>query len=89
MVALKQVKNPICSGFNRQRGREFCSFAQFVRKTAIHYLRESVVPAANCVNDDLVEFAARELVENASGKKTIKTAAKSMGNRSMGKQIGM
>ena len=88
MVALKQVKNPICSGFNRQRGREFCSFAQVVRKTAIHYLRESVVPAANCVNDDLMYFAAREFVENVSGRKSIETASKSMGNRSMGKQIG-
>ena len=88
MVALKQVENPIYRGVGRQRGREFGALAQVIGRTAIPFLRKYIVPAANRVAADLLEFAVPQIAEVVSGRKNFKTAAKSVGRQTLRKQLG-
>ena len=79
MVASRQVEIPFCSGVGRQRGRAFVALAQVIGRTAIPFSRKYVVPAANRVGADLMEFAVPEIAKVVRGRKNIKTAAKSVG----------
>ena len=88
MVALKQVEIPYYRGVGRQRGRGFGTLAQVIGRTAIPVLRKHIVPAAKRVGVDLLQFAVPENAEFVSGRKNIKTAAKSVGRQTLGKQLG-
>ena len=68
-------------GIRRQRGRGFGAPAQVIGRTAIPFLRKSIVPAAKRVGADLLEFAVPEVADVVSGKKSFKSAAKSVGKR--------
>ena len=57
-------------------------------RTAIPFLRNYIVPAAKRVGADLLDFAVPEIAEVASGRKNIKTAAKSVGRQTLRKQLG-
>ena len=83
MVASRQVETPYYRGVGRQHGREFGSLAQVIGRTAIPFLRKYIVPAAKCVGADLLEFAVPEIAEVVSGRKNIKTAAKSVGRQTL------
>ena len=65
-------------GTGRQRGRRFGALAQAIVRTAIPSLRKYIVPAAKPVGADLLEFAVPEVADVVSGKKKLKTAAKSV-----------
>ena len=52
------------------------------------FLPEHIVPAAKHVGADLLEFAVPEIAEVVSGRKNIKTAAKSVGRQTLRKQLG-
>ena len=52
------------------------------------FLRKDIVPAAKRVGADLLEFAVPEVADVVSGKKNLKTAAKSVGRQTMRKQLG-
>ena len=52
------------------------------------FLRKYIVPAAKRVGADLLEFAVPEVADVVSGKKNIKTAAKSVGRQTLRKQLG-
>ena len=65
----------------RQRGRSFGTLAQVFGRTAIPFLRKYIVAAAKRVGADLLEFAVPEVADVVSGKKIIKTAAKSVGRQ--------
>ena len=88
MVASRQVEIPYYRGIGRQRGRGFAAIAQVIGRTAIPFLRKYIVPAAKRVGADLLEFAAPEIGEVISGRKSFKSAAKSVGKQTLTKQLG-
>ena len=88
MVASREVEIPYYRGVDRQRGRGFGALAQVIGRSAIPFLRKYIVPAAKRVGADLLEFAVPETAEVVSGKKNIKTAAKSVGRQTLRKQLG-
>ena len=88
MVASREVEIPYYRAVGRQRGRGFGALAQVIRRTAIPHLRKYVVPAAKRVGADLLEFAVPEIAELVSGRRNIKTAAKSLGRQTLRKQLG-
>ena len=88
MVASRQVEIPHYRGVGRQRGRGFGALAQVIGRTAIPFLRKYIVLAAKRVGADLLEFAAPETGEVISGRKSFKTAAKSVGKETLKKQLG-
>ena len=71
----------------RKRGRGFGALAQVFGRTAIPFLRKHVVPAAKRIGADILEFAAPEIGEVFSGRKTFKTAAKSVGKKTLKKLL--
>ena len=88
MVASRQVEIPYYRAVGRQRGRGFGSLAQVIGRTAIPFLRKYVVPAAKRIGADMLEFAVPEIAEVVSGRKNFKTAAKSVGKKTLRKQLG-
>ena len=88
MVASREVEIPYYRGVDRQRGRGFGALAQVNGRTAIPFLRKYIVPAAERVGADLLEFAVPEIAEVVSGRKNIKTAAKSVERQTLRKQLG-
>ena len=88
MVASRQVEIPYYRAVGRQRGRGFGPLAQVIGRTAIPFLRKYVVPAAKRVGADLLEFATPEIGEVISGRKSFKSAAKSVGKQTLRKQLG-
>ena len=88
MVASRQVEIPYYRGVGRQRGRGFGALAQDIGRTAIPFLRKYVVPAAKHIGADMLEFAAPEVGEVFSGRKSFKSAAKSVGKKTQKKQLG-
>ena len=88
MVASRQVEIPYYRAAGRQRGRGFGALAQVIGRTAIPFLRKYVVPAAKRVGADLLEFAVPEIAELVSGRKNFKAAAKSVGKKTLKKQLG-
>ena len=88
MVASREVEIPFYRGVGRQRGRGFGSLAQVIGRTAIPFLRKCIVPAAKRVGADLLEFAVPNIAEVVSGRKNLRTAAKSVGRQTLRKQLG-
>ena len=87
MVASRQVEIPYYRAVGRQRGRGFGALAQDIGRTAVPFLRKYVVPAAKRIGADMLEFVP-EIAEVVSGRKNFKTAAKSVGKKTLGKQLG-
>ena len=85
MVASRQVEYPYHRAVGRQKGRGFGALAQVIGRTAIPFLRKYIVPAAKRVGADLLEFAVPEIAEVVSGRKNFKTAAESVGKRTLKK----
>ena len=88
MVASRQIETPFYRGVGRQRERGFGALAQVIWKTAIPFLRKNVIPAAKRVGADLLEFAVPKIAEVVSGRKNIKTAAKSVRRQLLRKHLG-
>ena len=59
-----------------------------IGRTAILFLHKCIIAAAKRVGADLLEFAVPEIAEVVSGRKNIKTAAKSVGRQTLRKQSG-
>ena len=87
MVDSRQVEIPYYRGVGRKRGRGFGALAQVIGRTAIPFLRKYIVPAAKRVGADLLEFAAPEIGEVFRGRKSSKSAAKSVGKQTLKKQL--
>ena len=81
MVASRQVQIPYYRAVGRQRGRGFGALAQVIGRTEIPFLREYIVSAAKRVGADLLEFAAPEIGDVISGRKSFKSARKSVGKQ--------
>ena len=88
MVASRQVEIPYYRGVGRQKGRGFGALAQVIGRTAFPFLREYIVPAAKRIGADMLEFAAPEIREVFSGRKSFKSAAKNVGKQTLKKQLG-
>ena len=88
MVASRQIEIPFYRGIGRQRGRGVGALAQTIESTAIPFLRKNIVTAAKRVGADLLEFAVPEIAEVVSGRKNIKTAAKSVRRQTLRKHLG-
>ena len=88
MVASRQVEIPYYRAVGRQRGRGFGALAQVIGRTAIPFLCKYVVPAAKRIGSDMLEFAAPEIGEVISGRKSLNSAAKSVGKQTLRKQLG-
>ncbi len=88
MVASRQVEIPFYKGVGRQRRRGFDALAQVIGRTAIPFLRKNIVPAANRVGADLLEFAVPQIAEVVSGRKNIRTPAKGVARQTFRKQLG-
>ena len=87
MVASRQVKIAYFRAIGRQRGMGFLALAQVIGRTAIPFLRKYVVPAAKRIGVDMLEFAAPEIGEVISGRKPFNSAAKSVGQQTLKKQL--
>ena len=87
MVTSRQVEIPWYRGVGRHTGRGFGALAQVIGRTANAFLRKYVVPAAKRIRADMMEFAAPEIGEVISGRKSFKSAAKSVGNQTLKKQL--
>ena len=87
MVASKQVELPYYGADGRQRGRGFGALAQVIGRSAIPFLRKYVVPAAKLKGADMLEFVAPQIGEVISGRKSFRTAAKSVGKQTLKKQF--
>ena len=88
MVASRQVEIPYYRAVGRQRGRGFGALAQVIGRTAIPFLLKYVVPAVKRIGADMLEFAAPEIGEVFRGRKSFKTVAKSVGKKTLKKQLG-
>ena len=53
-----------------------------------HFLHEYIVPAAKRIGADMLEFAAPEIGEVISGRKSFKSAGKSVGKQALKKKLG-
>ena len=87
-MASRQVEIPYYRGVGRQCGRGFGALAQVIGRNAIPFLRKCIVLAAKREGADLLEFAVPETAEVISGRKNFKTAANSVGKRTLEKQLG-
>ena len=72
----------------QERGRAFGALAQVIGRTAFPFLRKYVVPVAKRIGSDMLEFAAPEIGEVISCRKSFKSAAKSVGKQTLKKQLG-
>ena len=81
MIESRQVEFPYYRAFERQRGRGFGALAQVTGRTAIPFLRKYIVPAAKRIGADMLDFAASEIGKVFSGRKSFKTAVKSVGKK--------
>ena len=88
MAALRQVEFPYYRGVGRKRGRGFGALAQVIGRTAIPFLRKYVVPTAKRVGAGMLDFAAPEIGEVIRGRKSWKTAAKSVGKQTLRTLLG-
>ena len=88
MVASREVEIPFYRGVGGQRGRELGALAKVIGRTAIPFLHKYIVPAAKRVGADWLVFAVPEIAEAHSGRKNLKTAAKSVGRQTLRKQLG-
>ena len=88
MVASREVEIPYYRGVGRQRGRGFGALARVIGRTAFPFLRKYIFAAAKRVDADLLEFDVPEIAEVVSGRKNIKSAAKSVGGQTLRKQLG-
>ena len=70
MVASRQVEIPFYRGVGRHRGRRFGALTQVFGRTPIPFSQKDIVPAAKRVGADLLEFAAPEIAEVLSDKKS-------------------
>ena len=88
MVASRQVEIPYYRGVGRKRVRGFGALAQVIGRTAIPFLHKYIVRAAKRTAADMLEFAAPEIGEVISDRKSFKSAAKSVGKQTLKKQLG-
>ena len=88
MVASRQVEIPYYRAVGRQRGSGFGALVQVIGRTAIPFLRTYAVPVAKRIGADMLEFAVPEIGVVISGRKSFKTAAKSVGEQTLRKQMG-
>ena len=87
MVASRQVEIPYYRGVGQQRGRGFGALAQVIGRTAIPFLRKYVVPGAKRIGADMLKFAAPEIGEVFSGRKSF-VGCKECGKENSEKTIG-
>ena len=83
MVALGEVEILFYRGVGRQRGRGFGALAQFIRKIAIPFLKNYLVPAARRIGADMLGFAVREIADLVSGNQKFKAAAGNVGRQTL------
>ena len=88
MVASRQADIPYYWRVGRQRGRQFGALAEVIGRPAVPFLCKYIVPAAKRLGADVLEFAAPEVGEVISGRKSFKSAAKSVGKQTLKKQLG-
>ena len=87
MVASRQVEIPYYRPVGRQMGRGFGALAQVIGRIEIPFFDKHVVPAAKLIGADMLEIAAPEIGEVISGRKSFKSAAKSVGKQTLKKQL--
>ena len=83
MLASRQVEIPFYRGIRRQRRWGFGALAQDIGKTAIPPMRNYIIPVAERVGADLINFALPEIADVLSDRKTFKTAAKGVGRQTL------
>ena len=88
MIASKQVEISFYRGIGRELGCGFGALAQVNLRTSIPFLRKNIVPPVKRVGVDLLEVAVPEIADIVSGRKNFKTAAKSVGRKTLRKQLG-
>ena len=88
MVASRQKDIRFYRGIGRQRGWGFDALAQVIERTAIPFLRIYIVPAAKLVGAHLMEFALSEFADVVIGRIKLKTAAKSVGRKTLRERMG-
>ena len=84
-MAVSLFELPYYKGIGRQRGRGFGALAQVTGRTVISFLRNYIVPAAKRIGADLLKSAVPEATDIVSGTKNLKTAAKSVGRKTLRK----
>ena len=67
----------------RQRGRGFGALGQVIGRTAIPFLRKHVVPMAKRKGPGMLKFAAPEIEDVISSRKSFRTVARSVGKQTL------
>ena len=78
MVALGQVEILSSRRVGWQHRRRFGALAQVIGRAAIPFLRNYIVPSAERVGADLLEFAVPNIAERVRGRKNFETVATSV-----------
>ena len=68
---------------------DFGALAQVIGRTAISFLRKFVVPVANSVSADLMEFAVLEKIEFVKGTKKSQERGQERGMAIIEKIVGL
>ena len=87
MVASRQPEIPYNRAVGRQSGKGFGALAQIIARTAIPFLPKNYVPAAKRIGADMLEFAAPKIGEVIRGRKSFKSAARSVGKQTLKKYL--
>ena len=88
MFASRRVEILYYRGVGRHRGWGFGALAQVIGRALIAFFRKYVAPAAKRIGADMLEFAALEIGELFSGRKSFKSATKSVGKQTLKKLLG-
>ena len=72
----------------KREGKWNWGFRSNYWRTAIPFLRKYVVPAAKRLGADMLEFAAPEIGEVISGRKSSESPSKSVVGQTLKKQLG-
>ena len=88
MVASRQVEIPYHRGVGRQREMVLALLHKLLGELQFPFLRKYVVPAAKGIGADMLDFAMPEIAEVVGARKNFKTAAKSVGKKTLKQQLG-
>ena len=88
MVAQSSANIPIFRGHARQHGRGFIALAQTLGRTAIHFIKKFLVPAAKKIWSRFIRNCCSRDWRGCQWTKKLETFAKHAGAKPVRKQLG-
>ena len=88
MIASRQRESPYYRAVGRQRGRDLGLLQKLLGVQQFPFCVNMLPPSAKHIGSDMLEFAAPEIGEPFSNRKSFKTATKSVGKQTLEKRVG-